>query len=88
MTKIRIADNDDGKITATADGETVRVWYYDAYSHGVQMPKAREFAEGWFQAFKWMEATAEEHKEPPGAPGGQSGEDALRQQMAEARKLK
>jgi len=53
----RIIDDDRDTITAVVNGKEVRSWCYrDEPSRILRMGKAHEFAEGWFQASRAMEA--------------------------------
>lgn len=48
----RVSDNDQDEITATLDGKEIRGWSYASDAERrVKMLAAREFCEGWHQAY-------------------------------------
>ncbi len=56
----KICDDDCDTITAEMDGKSIRSWHYtDEPGRRLRMHKAHEFAEGWFQAMKSLNAEQE-----------------------------
>ena len=52
MNAPRVTDNDRDEITVTLDGREIRGWTYaNETERRTKMLAAREFCEGWFQAY-------------------------------------